>query len=411
MKKNYRQPQMSENEEEVMGYFERMLTFEFYIRYLEMNRSHDLRRIQRLNKIVTKRFIDFDKTHSLSGIEFKLPSDTQNQPPIPLDIDCLIMWALNKLQSPPISTEDLPKKIDLSALFFPDDVRKFLSTQILPLKKYVKPSQRKLSYRFYDLTHPNGINSVFDWWFNHIDLQSVKKKEVLRDISMKIEEPIKNDDGSHPSYIVRTAPNFSSPSVLLNNDDRYRIYSTNTQTITVDGQELSNATLLSIRFDKDIKDIGEAVDLFRAHLRFDNSNWNSEQIKSESIPSFNLIQRKHNSGLVQLDQSNQYAKIITRYDFIMNYIIGLMCFDEVKNTQKSHNKNVYEDTKIIKKAAETVSKNIYSNKKIIVEFRTVEANYNSIFDKISLIDDIVKLKQNRLKYGEKYEFKNKVPDK
>jgi len=403
-----RQPPMSENEEDVMGYFERMFTFEVYIRYLEMNRSHDLRRIQRLNKVVTKSFINFDRTRNLPGVELKLPGDTPNQLPLPIDI---VMWALNKLQSPPITTEDLHKKIDLSVLLFPEDVRKFLFTHILPLMKYVKPSQRQLPYRFYDLTHPNDISSIFDWWFNHIDLQSVKKKETLRDISMKIEEPQKNVDGSHPSHIVRTAPEFSSPSVLLNNDDRYRIYSTNTQTITVDGQELSNATLLSIRFDKDIKDIGEAVDLFKAYLRLDNSNWNSEQTEYEPIPSFDIIQRKHNPGLVQLEQSNQYSKIITRYDFIINYIIGLMCFDEVKNTKKSHNINVYEDIQTIKEAAETVSKKIYSNKKITVEFRIVEANYKSIFDKINLIDDIVRLKQNRLKYGEKYEFKDKAPNK
>lgn len=411
MTKYQRQPQMSENEEAVKGCFERMFTFEFYIRYLEMNQSQDLQEIQSLNEVVTKEFIDFYKTHNLSGIEFQIPGDTQNQLPTPLDIDSLIAWALDKFQDPPITTEDLPKKIDLSALFFPEYVRNFLSTQILPLKKQVKPSQQQLAYRFYDLTHPNDINAVFHWWANHIDFQSVEKKEVRTDISMKIEEPKKNDDGSYPPHIVRTAPNFLSPSVLFIKEDRYCVYSTNSHSIKIDDQELSNSTVLRIRFDKDIQDIHEVLDFFKEYLRFENSNWHSEQIKSESPVGVDLLSCKKATDIPLFEQSDRYAKTISRYDSITKNLLGLMCFDEVKNIKKNPEKNINKDKDkeyiIIREAAKIVSQRIYSITNVTVEFDNVEANYNSVLDKINVIDKVVKLKQNRLKYGETYDFPKK----
>lgn len=398
---------MSENEEAVKDCFERMLTFEFYIRYLEMNRSHDLQEIQSLNEVVTKRFIDFDKTHNLSGIEFKLPSDTQNQLPTPLDIDRLISWALNKFQDPPITIEDLPKKIDLSALFFPEYVRKFLSTQILPLKKQVKPSQKQLAYRFYDLTHPNDINAVFDWWINHINFQSVKKKKVRTDISMKIEEPKKNDDGSYPPHIVRTGTNFLSPSVLFIKEDRYCVYSTNSHSIKVDDQELSNSTVLRIRFDKDIQDIHEVLDFFKEYLRFDNSNWRSEQIKFESPAGVDLLSRKQATDIALFEQSDRYAKVIHRYDYIIRDILGLMCFDEMKNIKiPPEMKNKDKEDFIITEAANVVANRICKNE-VFFEIDTIKESCKSVLDKINVIDEVVKLKQNRLKYGETYDFPKK----
>ncbi|OQW71179.1 MAG: hypothetical protein BVN35_17175 [Proteobacteria bacterium ST_bin11] len=391
--KTLKQSEMSENEKEVMGYFERMFTLEFYIRYLEINHSNDLLRAQRLNKIVTEKFIEFDKTHNLSEMELGLPYDTVDLPSFPVDIDYYVRWVLDKLEGPPITTECLPKKLDLSGLFFPENVRKFLSTQILPLKKYVKPSQKQLAFSFYDLTHPNDTNALFSWWCKHVNLHALKQNKILRDMSMKIEEPVMNDDGSYPSFSIGVTPDFLSPSVRLNAENRFRIDSTNTHSIKVNDQELSNAIVLSYQFDNDVGDYSEALDLFITNLRADFSTWQSKQLKSESISSHDLMRGKQPSSFLLPHQSDQYAKIISKYVSVTKNLLGLLCYD-VKTKRN----------KTIDAAATDISDYIKNSFELDFDVGIIKKGYYSVLDKINVMDEVINLKQNRRKYHEPYKF-------
>lgn len=202
MGKTDRQPQMSDNEKEVIGHFERMFTFEFYIRYMESNRRMDLRRIQRINNIIKNRLIEFYRVNDLS--EFEIKPDCN----IPFSLESTIDWTLEVIQF----NNNFDKKLTGRSInivrSMPENLREYILAQIKALKKYVKQNQDPLPYHFYDITRPNNINDVFKWWFEHINLPAYEQNKIVRDISMKKEDLLPNPDGSFPSSIIRTSPDF-----------------------------------------------------------------------------------------------------------------------------------------------------------------------------------------------------------
>lgn len=389
MSEKYKKPSPSENEKEVMDYFERMFAFEFYVRYLKLNHSHDLRRVQRLNKIVTKRFIDFSQTHDISDIGEilrLLPDGMNNQCPDTVDIHYFIRWSLDKLQGLQITTASLNQKLNMSGLFFPKDVLKFIETQIMPLVKYVKPRQKLLAFSFYDLTHPNDLYSVFYWWCKHIDIEPGKEKKKVPDMSMKVERLIKNDHGSSRCTAVKTLTDFYSPAVILNKEDRYSVYSTNTHSIKINDRELSNSTVLVVDFYKNTHLVPEALEDFEKLLLF-----NHERQHSGNNNTYPAIMRTIDSS--------QYAKVIERYDYISRYLLGLLYFDELKKSNiknESPNKNAFNED------SRTVANKIENNTKLHFELSEIDAGYDEVSRLISIIPEIIELKQKRQRYRKKY---------
>ncbi|WAR44688.1 hypothetical protein [Methylomonas rapida] len=366
-----------------------------------MNHRDDLRRVRRLNKIITNRLIKLYKEKNKSESEMIISSDADE-----FEIRILSAWSLKYIQLRDNNITDF-----LKIFYFVDklksvEIQKFLFQKVQSFKKYVKQSQSQLPYCFYDLTRPNDIYYVFNWWCTHIDLQPGQENKKVTDIRMKREKPLKNDDGSNFSNIVRTSPDFFSPNVILNKEDRYSVYSTNTHSIKINDKELSNATVLSIRFDNDIQAIPEAFKHFEAYLRIDNATWHTEKRKSESNPSLDHIKHKPYSDIMLLEQSDQYAKVIERYDYISAYLLGLMCFDEVKKI-KMKNKETKKDEKTIEQeAANTISEHIYKNTKLTFENYKIIDGYKKVSNLINVIHEIIKLKQNRQRYGKKYSNKD-----
>jgi len=395
MKKKAKQPPMSENEKEVMGHFERMFTFEFYIRYLEMNRSHDLRRIQRLNKVVTNRLVEFYTVNGLS--EFEIKSDCN----IPFSLDSTIDWILEVIQFNNNFDKNLTGRSINIFRSMPENLREYILAQIKALKGYVKQNQEPLPYDFYDLARPNNINDVFKWWFEHIDLLAYEQNKIVRDISMKKEELPPNADDSFSDSICRIHPDFLSPSVRLDDQNLYAVYSTNKHSIKVDGQELSNSIVLCIRFDNDDLEIGEALDLFSAYINIDRSTWQASQSKPESTSKYVRIHGKQYSGFALPHKSDQYAKVIAyRSDSVTKNLLGLMCFDEKIKSNKS-----------TPAAAETISNRIRDSFGLDYSVSTIEDDHNDVCKKINTIDQVVKLKQNRLLFNQESPFKTSKSSK
>lgn len=157
---------------------------------------------------------------------------------------------------------------------------------------------------------------------------------------------------------------------------------------------------MCIRFDNDAQEIGEALDLFAASINSDRSDWHSSHSKTDSTPKYVRIHGKQYSGFALPMQSDQYAKVITRSDSITTNLLGLMCFDEKIISNIS-----------IPAAAEAISNKVRNSFGLDYKSETIHKNYNSVLKKINTIDQVVRLKKNRLLYNEEFIFKNTAKSK
>lgn len=378
-----------------MGAFERFFTFEFYIRYLRQNHSEDLNNVHRLKTIIRKKFVKLDAVTELSQCRYKFPDEPDNTYPFDIELDDLVSWTLNGLQRSHIRLDNLHQGLYSGGLPSYEKLKELLLTPFNSLKKYVTPNQKNFAYRFSNLLNPNNIYSVFKWWCNHIDSKPNAINSGNRNIGIK-----SDPDGSWTNDMDFGLVPFSSPTVaFISDEDTYTIFNTNGNSIKIDEQELSNSLVFCVRIDRDLQGFQYALNNFLTSLRAEQSWWHLTQLKSGVSPGFELVDPAPNLK-TKLILSNQYANILDKHNSIIKNLIGLMCFDEIESI-----KNVLANrsaSKISEEAAANVSKRIEDF--ITRDAELIETNCEFVSKKIKKINEVVKLKQNRLKYAEKYQF-------
>jgi len=96
--KKDKQPSFND-EAYVLDAFERFFIFEFYIRYLKSHQGQDLIKIQKLEKLITKRFTELDIILVLSKYDLVFDDDPENTYKTDINMYELVNWTLDSIQN------------------------------------------------------------------------------------------------------------------------------------------------------------------------------------------------------------------------------------------------------------------------------------------------------------------------
>lgn len=304
----------------VLACFEKFFIFEFYVRYLRIKRSQDLQKILDLKELIRNKFVESDVMSALSDCKFSFEDTPDITYPIDIKLEDLINWTLNAIQFSECRLDHLSDELD--SIELQKELVDKLFEPFNDLNDSIDLSQKRLCFLFSDLTEPNDIYFIFKWW-------SKNTKAYHRDENNMVGKygviSIEEDDGEGGKVYEIVGLPFNSPRIIVRKDN-YDIYHSDHDSVRINGNPLSKSLVLSINFDSDAKNFNRIINEFTNTFELVQSSWYCNQLDSGVLPNFDL----NSSSNSIKNKSKQGYVLIKTHKPISKYLIGLMCYDLIK---------------------------------------------------------------------------------
>lgn len=374
---------MFDTEAFVLDAFERFFTYEFYVRYLRSMRREDLHKILELRELIKKKFIELNIISELSECKYSFDDTPEVTYGLDIQLYDLVDWTLDSIQFSESHLDFLCSQ--LSSMNPPKHLVEHLFTPFNELNDTIEPSLKMLCYRFSDLTSQNDIHFVFEWWCQNLKKYFRDEQNLIGKFGVtSIQQNEFEEDWLNGTVVAWSALPFTAPRLILFKPDHYVIYDSDHHAVSVDGEPLSKSIVLSIQFDADAQNLDDILDKFKNHFYGAQALWYLDQLKSGSYPDFEPRSSKSISDSA-IKGSKQNDSLLTEYDSISKYLVGLIFYDAY--TQKTEEKTKRDDV------AEEIRIKISPIKLHTDE--TIIQYYYEVRKMINNIDEIIRKKSHQ----------------
>jgi hypothetical protein len=380
-------------EDYVLEAFERFFTFELYVRYIKSEYGNDLQKIRDLKEKIRSEFIQLNVVSELNECKYFLPEEPETPYPVYVELESLVVWALNSIQLSDCKLYLLDSDLMYAAI--PQEV---LDNLFIPFNKFnndIDSKVKDFAYRFSDLFSQNDLGDVMNWWAEHTDSSFRKENRLLGTYgvtSVSVEE--KKENGSSGRSFGLSPVSFFAPDMTFFRQNNYKIYRSNDSKIQADGEVLTNSIVLSVKFDKNFDNLEKILYEYLMLLGGAQTEWYYDQLNDGSYPGF-YTDFSSPINLLNLKKISGDSRVLSRTESIVKNLVGLLCYDEYHSSKKEINlpDTAKEVLNKLKEASEKAEKfKCYDNDTIIKYYHDVR----------KLIGNINKIVENKRK--ERYDF-------
>jgi hypothetical protein len=324
----------SESEATLLKRFEGFFLFEFYVRYLKRSRSQAFNKLLKLKESIRQRFIELQGVDMLEEYTFCNNKEfPEHRYSLAIDLEALVNWTLDAIQ---ISDCQLFRlDTDLRHVSLTEEHLDRLFTPFREHEESIEPALQMLYYRFSDLTAPNDVSFVLEWWLEHLDEDFRRKQKLLGTLGLA---SVQKDDWSENSkdedVICFSSPPFTVPQVLFFQITNYELYDSDETEVSINGQQLVNSVVLSIQFDQGAENMDEILRAFLTRFYGAQARYFLDAMDSGTNPGFWLRSESKLVSSIRKAPDDNY-RLITRYDSISKFLSVLVCYDAYRPEHES----------------------------------------------------------------------------
>ncbi len=261
----------------------------------------------------------------LAAYTFSFEEAPEYRYPLEMDIEALTDWTLDAIQFSYCKLALLNS--DFLYISLSKEDLDGLLTPYRELKDSIKPDLKNFHYKFSDLTSPNEISKVLNWWKLNLDPDFRRQKKLLGKIGLTSAESRASRDNKDIQYNLSLSfPDFLAPEVILYKQSNYDIYNSNEAKVSINGQQLANSIVLSIQVDQEAENINIIMREFLKTFFYEQNKFIMDIIDFGTGPrSIFKVHKESVSSFLQASSSNYH--LIKKYQSVSKYLSGLMLYD------------------------------------------------------------------------------------
>jgi hypothetical protein len=313
--------------------FDMFILFEFYVRHLKRSPNQEFIKLLKLKESIRQRFIELQVVDMLAEYTYCFEEYPEHRYPLDIHLEDLVGWTLDAIQFSHCQLGRLSS--DFTYVTLSKEHLDRLFTPFREQKESIEPELKDVYYRFSDLTAPNDIPFILNWWVQNLDENFRREQKLLGKMGLaSVEKDDWNEDNDIKDVLCFSMPPFAAPQVLFFKKTNYELYNSNKTEVSINGQQLVNSIVLSIQFDQDAENIDNILREFLTEFYGTQAECFLDAVQSGTNPGFIP---KYKTELMSsfLRAPDHNYRFIKRYDSISKLLFTLICYDAYEQGNES----------------------------------------------------------------------------